>query len=351
MKFIRIKSKYYCGIDLHLEKMYITVMDSAGKILLHSNIRCCYETFLRLIQPFLPDLAVGAESVYFYYWLYDRCQEAEIPFYLGHAYYLRCIHGGKHKNDRLDSKKLTGLMRTDFFPIGYPCPKEKRSTRDLLRRRHKNVRLRSGLYAHIRTVFAQHEIRDIDLKQLKNKKKRRELITRLSDPALQMMIESDLNHIDFLDLLIRKQEKQVLKQAKHHDQAAYDLLLTVPGIGPILALTILYEIDDPGRFKTVQKFSSYCRLVRCDRSSAGKNFGGGNARIGNAYLKWVFTSIIKTARKKSEPIGKHYQRLQSRAGAPRAKTIIAHKFAVAVYFMLKNMQAFDEERFLETTMK
>ncbi len=351
MRFLHVPSKYYCGIDLHLKSMYITVMDRLGNILLHRNLPCCFETFLRYVEPFLPDLIVGVESVYLYYWLFDRCQQAGIPFYLGHAYYMKVIHGGKNKHDRLDSKKITGLMRTDFFPLAYPYPKEKRATRDLLRRRHKYVRLRSGCYTHIQVVFGQHGIQDVTLKQIKDKKNRRDLINRFSDPALKKLISSNLDHLDFLDPLIRDLEKLIIKQAQFHDKAVYNLLLTIPGVGPIIALTILYEVDSFARFDSVQAFSSYCRLVKCDRSSAGKFYGGGNAKIGNAYLKWVFTSIIKAAQKKSPVIHKYYQRLQSKFKVARARTIIAHKFAVAVYFMVKNKTAFDENRFVQTTMK
>ncbi len=113
----------------------------------------------------------------------------------------------------------------------------------------------------------------------------------------------------------------------------------------MLAMTILYEIHTVDRFKSASHLSSYARLVKVERTSVGKKTGGGNNKIGNPHLKWAFTEIIMVAQQYSEPIHKYYEKLKSKHGLGKAKTLIAHKFAVAVYHMLKNGQAFDEKRF------
>jgi transposase len=351
IRYLTVHAKYCCGVDLHKEKMYACIMDKTGKVHLHCNMKTNFETFLLHIEPFLPDLIVGVESMFCYYWLFDKCTEAGIPFYLGHAYYMKAVHGGKTKNDRLDSQQIANLMRTNYFPLAYAYPKQMRGTRDLLRRRSRYVYQRGEGYRHIKNVFAQQGIADITLTQLKNQGNRRKLIYRFKEPDLQHIIEADFDFIEFSTEIILKLERQIRRQAKIHDRKAFNLLMTIPGVGEILALTILYEMHNLNRFKSVQQFSSYCRLVRCERESAGKRSKGGNPKIGNPYLKYAFTQIIIVAQRSSPVIDKYYQRLVSKFGKFRARTIIAHKFAVAVYFMLKNGKGFDENQFVQTTMK
>ncbi len=134
MRLLRVVSKYYCGIDLHKERMYICVIDQMGNILLHRNMRTDFQTFLRFVQPFLPNMIVGVESLFCYYWLF---------------------HGGKTKNDKIDSKAIADLLRSSHFPLAYPYPKEMRGARDLLRRRRRLVAQRAECYRHIQNVFTQ----------------------------------------------------------------------------------------------------------------------------------------------------------------------------------------------------
>ena len=183
-------------------------------------------------------------------------------------------------------------MRSNFFPLAYAYPERMRATRDLLRRRHRFVSLRAESYSHIQNTFSQQANFDICRDDVRKKTTRRVIPQRLDRPDLSLSVDCDLDLIDQLDETIRKIENQVLVQAKHHDRTALSILLTVPGIGRILALTMLYEIHTITRFK-----------------SAG-------------HL------------------------LQSKHGAGKAKTLIAHKFAIAIYHMLKNGQAFDEKRFV-----
>lgn len=351
MTYLKVLAQYYCGIDLHKERMYVCIMDQLGNILLHENMKTDFDYFLSRVKDFLPNMIVGVESLFCYYWLFDRCQEHHIPFYLGHAYYMKSVHGGKTKNDKLDSKEIAHLLRTNHFPLAYAYSKEMRGTRDLLRRRHRFVTQRAEAYRHIQNVFTQQGIHGISLTDIKDKATRRNLIDRFEERDLQLMIKSDLDLIDATSEIITELEIQITRQAKHHDHKAYNLLMSVNGIGELTALIILYEIHHITRFESVQQFSSYCRLVRCQRESDGKRAKGGNPKIGNAYLKYAFTQIIGHAQKTSPVINKFYQRLCSKFGKQRARTIIAHKFAVAVYFMLRSGKAFDEFQFVQTSMK
>jgi len=351
MVLAQINTKYYGGIDLHARSMFVTVMNKAGNVLFRRDMPNDFKGFVKFMNPFLPALAVGVESTYNWYWLADACRQAHIPFYLGHALYMKAITGGKKKNDRLDSKTIADLMRSNMFPLAYAYPQEMRATRDLLRRRHRLVNLRAAAYTHIQLIFTQQGILDIDTLAVKNKKTRHTLVEKFSQPDLKMTIESDLNLIKAFDPIIATLERQIIAQAKYHDRKVYELLQTVPGIGEMLALTILYEVHSMARFQSPQQFSSYSRVVKCERTSSGKSTGGGNQKIGNPYLKWALGQIIIHAQAFSPRLKRYYQQLQTKFGKGRAKSIIAHQFAVAIYYMLKNGKVFEEVRFVQSRMK
>ena len=133
MKYWTINSEYYCGVDVHPKRSYVCVLDDMGKQHLNINIKNNFDTFKEIINPFLPNIVVGCESTYSYYWLFDGCQQYRIPFYLGHALYMKAITWNKYKNDKLEAKSNAELLRSSFFPEAYPYPREMRPTRDSLR--------------------------------------------------------------------------------------------------------------------------------------------------------------------------------------------------------------------------
>src|SRR5919109_772677 len=263
---------YYCGIDLHARWMYLCVLNQPGDVLLHRNVRACPEAFLKAIEPFRQDLVVAVEGIFTWYWLADLCAREDIPFVLGHALYMKAIHGGKAKNDKIDSHKIAVLLRGGMIPLAYVYPPQMRSTRDLLRRRTYLMRQRAELLAHVQQTNSQYNLPEIG-KKIAYRANRSGVAERFPDPVVQTSIETDLAFIDFYDTRLSQLELFITRQAKGHDAPSFYLLRTVPGIGKILALTLLYEIHDIARFERVQQFVSYCRLVKCARRSAGKNQG------------------------------------------------------------------------------
>jgi hypothetical protein len=135
MRFYTKQHKYYCGIDLHTRVMYLCILKSEGETVLHRNVAARPEPFRKAVAPYRDGLVVGAECMFNWYWLADLCEDEGIPFVLGHALYMKAIHGGKVKNDRVDSLKIATLLRGGMFPIAYVYPRHMRPTRDLLRRR------------------------------------------------------------------------------------------------------------------------------------------------------------------------------------------------------------------------
>src|SRR5262249_6506604 len=240
------------------------------------------------VAPYREDLVVCVECIFTWYWLADLCAREGIPFVLGHALYMKAIHGGKAKNDKIDSQKIAVLLRGGMLPQAYVYPAAMRATRDLLRRRMHLMRKRAELLAHVQNTNSQYNLPGIG-KNIAYKANRAGIAERFPDPAVQKSIEVDLALIGHYDPLLTDLELHIVKTTKQHDAQTLYLLQSVPGIGKILSLVLLYEIHDIQRFPRVQDFVSYCRLVKCAKESAGKRYGTSGAKIGNAYLKWAFS--------------------------------------------------------------
>ena len=345
MRFYTKQHPFYCGIDLHARTMYVCILDQAGETLVHRNMTATPEALLKAIAPYREQVVVAAECMFTWYWLADLCADHGIPFVLGHALSLKAIHGGQAKNDKIDAHKIAVLLRGGMLPQAYVYPAEMRATRDLLRRRMHLARKRGELLAHVQHTNSQYNLPAIGTK-LAYKANRDGVAERFTDPAVQKSIEVDLALIGYYDALLRDVELTIVKTAKHHDANTLYLLQTVPGIGKILSLVLLYEIHDIERFPRVQDFASYCRLVKCARESAGKRSGTSGAKIGNAHLKWAFSEAAVLFLRDNPAGQKLLTRLEKKHSKGKALTILAHKLARAVYYMLKRQTAFDLETFL-----
>jgi transposase len=344
MRFYTQQHKFYCGIDLHARTMYVCILNGGGEILLHRNMKAAPEPFLKAIAPYREDLVVCVECIFTWYWLADLCAQEGLPFVLGHALYMKAIHGGKAKNDRIDAHKIAVLLRGGMLPQAYVYPAEMRATRDLLRRRMHLMRHRAGLLAHIQNTNSQYNLPQIG-KKLAYKANREGVAERFPEPAVQKSIAVDLTLIGSYDRLLTALELDIVTTAKAHDAQTFYRLRSIPGVGKILALVLLYEIHDIRRFPRVQEFVSYCRLVKCAKESAGKRYGTSGAKIGNAYLKWAFSEAAVLFLRNNPAGQKYLARLAKKHGKGKALTVLAHKLGRAVYYMLKRETAFDMDKF------
>ena len=243
--------------------------------------------------------------------------------------YRKAIHGGKAKNDKIDAQKIAILLRGGMLPQAYVYPAEMRATRDLLRRRMYLMRERAALLTHIQQTNSQYNLPEIG-KKLAYKANRDGVAERFSDLAVQKSIEGDLALISHYDRLLNDVELTIVHTAKQHDAHTLYRLQSVPGIGKILSLVMLYEIHDIARFPRVQDFVSYCRLVKCAKESAGKRYGTSGTKIGNAYLKWAFSEAAVLFLRDNPAGQKYLARLEKKYGQGKALTVLAQKLARAV---------------------
>ena len=345
MKFYTKQHDYYCGIDLHARCLYVCILNQTGDIVLHKNIKATPEALLKLIQPFRSDLVIGVECMFTWYWIADLCADTGIEFVLGHALYMKAIHGGKAKNDKIDSHKIATLIRGGMFPLAYVYPRPMRATRDLMRRRMHLMRKRAELMAHIHNTNSQYN-HPVIRQDLRHGRNRVDLSARFADISTRKSIELDLSLIDFYDDELNKVEWFIQKQANQVDKQSLAILRSIHGIGMILSLVILYEIGDIQRFPRVQDFVSYSRLVKCKKESAGKVYGSSGKKIGNAFLKWAFSEAAVLFLKGNPEAKAWLEKKANQYNKAKALTILAHKLGRAVYVMLKHKTVFDQQRLL-----
>lgn len=346
MRFYQPHTRFYCGVDLHARNMYICVIDQEKNVLAHQNIaNRDTQLFLKLIEPYKHDIVIACESTYAWYWLGDLCRSNGLEFMLGHALYMKAIHGAKVKNDRIDSRKIAMLLESGMFPIAYVYPKEKRSIRDLLRRRLYFAQIRADMFCHIQLMNSQ--VNNPALGRItKSTYKKKASLMQLDDEHNQKSIATDLGLISRYDDIIRELEVYILEHTRECQRQDLDILQSIHGVGDIIALTILYEIDTIERFASDKEFVSYCRLIRCSHESGGKKYLGSNKKIGNAYLRRVFGEAAVFVVKFNPEIEKYFNRLALLKGKGKAYGIISRKLACSVYAMLHNKTVFDMKRFL-----
>jgi transposase len=346
MRFYTQPHQYYCGVDLHTRTLSLCILDAAGAVRLEATLPPDRDRLTATLAPYRDGLVVGCECLFAWYWLADWCVEQGIHFVLGHALYLRAVHGGKTKTDAVDAAKLARLLRGGTFAEAYVYPKPMRATRDLLRRRTYLVRQRATLIAHLQTTFLQYNL-PAPAKKLVYAANRAELdLSVFADPSTRSMLEADLAVAAALDTQIKRLEAELVRTAKVHDPQTFARLRSVPGIGPVLALILLYEVQSITRFGHEGQFLSYARLVGGVRESAGKSKGTGGRKIGNAHLKWAFGEAACLMLRESAKAKTWVTRKERKVGKPRALGALACRIGRTVYHLWRKQESFDAAKFL-----
>jgi transposase len=326
-------SQFYAGIDLAAKSSWLCVIDPEGNKLFSRRIPNDPAKIARQLQPYLPGLSAVVESTFNWYWMIDLLQDLEADVSLAHPLYLKAIAYAKVKTDQVDAHTLAQLLRMDYIPKAFIYPRELRPSRDMLRRRHRLVTLRAGFYRDLQLQLMKHNITGFGRNAIKQLDGRhlRSLLPHLHDRCAG----SSLIHlIATLDKEIKQLDRHIRASVYHHRPVV--LLKTIPGIGRTLAPTIYYEIGQIHRFPSDKAFASYCRLAPTIAQSGNTVRQGRNRKQGNRLLKWAFSEAAQMAIQRYPAISDYFNRLLKKKGKRiLAKSIIAHKIAVAAFHVLK----------------
>lgn len=332
----------YAGIDLHSSNNFVGVINSKDKRLYGKRHSNRLEDVLRALDPFKESLkGVVVESTFNWYWLVDGLQENGYQVHLANPSAIKQYEGMKHTDDQWDSFWLAHMYRLNLLAEGYIYPKQHRAVRDLLRRRLLFVQQRTTQILSLQSMIS----RNLGFKMSNNeiKKLTANDIEKLFDcPNLVFMATNSWATIEFLKHIIRGIEKRVMSQVKLRKE--FTMLLTMPGIGKILALTIMLEVGDIGRFPTVGDYSSYCRCVESKRISNGKKKGENNKKNGNKYLAWAYVEAANFAKRYCPKAQRFYQSKEAKTKNVVAIKALSNKISRASYYIMRDQVAFDEDK-------
>ncbi len=335
--------KLYAAFDLHSSSSYLGIIDESGSRIFKKKLPNDPEVICKMLDPYRNEISgIVVESTYNWYWMVDKLMEQGYAVHLANPSAIKKYTGLKHCDDQDDAFWLAQMLKLDILPEGYIYPKEIRAVRDLLRKRGHLVRLRTSLIISLQHIISRNCGIKIDVNDIKRLKEDTvsPLLKDSKDVALAGTISKEA--VDFLTRKIRDIESVVKERVELQEPYLY--LLTVPGIGKILALTIMLETGPISRFHQVGNYTSYCRKVSSKWTSNGKIKGKGNKKNGNKYLAWAFSEAAELARRHDPLARAYYNRKLAKSNRMIAHNALAHKLARASYYIMRDRVSFMSER-------
>lgn len=295
------------------------------------------------LRPFKEDvLGIVVESTYNWYWLVDLMMDEGYKVHLANPSRIQQYSGLKHGDDEDDAFWLAEMLRLKILPEGYIYPKEQRPLRDLLRKRGHLVRLRTSLILSLQNILPRNMGRKMKANRMKAVRTDHVAPLLAGNDDLSLAGRASKEAIDALTTQIKAIE--VVVEKRRDIRRPYDLLLSLPGVGRVLALTIMMETGPIERFREVGNYVSYCRKVPAARFSNEKKKGTTNRKNGNKYLAWAYGEAAELARRLDPEARSYYARKLKKTNAPVAHSALAHKLARAAYYMMRDGVPFMPER-------
>jgi transposase len=331
----------YGGLDLHGDNVFCSLLNDTRQVVFERRLPNDLAVIREALAPYRQRLrALAVESTYNWYWLVDGLQQLQYPVKLANPARMQENLGLKQANDKTDARFIARQLVSGILPEGYIYPAATRGVRDLLRRRMRLVHARTGEWLSLESLVARHTGRDLNVAELAECDIGEVL---REQPQALLLAQASFRHLEFLKKEIQALEKTVL--AALPDTAAYQRLMTVPGIGRVLAWTILLETGPLERFPHAGNYASYCRAVKTEHTSNGKKKGAGNGKNGNKYLAWAFVEAANLSVRYSPELRAWFQRKLARSGQRViAVKALANKLSKACYFMLRDGTDFAVQR-------
>ena len=344
----------YGGCDAHKHYSVFAFMNEKG--LIGRPIRVEHEK--TLFQNFLKELPAGTpiavETLGSWYWMIDAMETAGHNPILTHARKAKLMMGQTNKTDKLDAGGLAQLLRNGTLPGVWIPPQELRDQRELPRMRMTLVRMRTTLKNRVQATLAKYAISIDEVSDLFGKKGRTLLAQRLSElpPQTRFSVETELALLDQVEEQVEKVEEKI--RGVVAETPAIQLLMTMPGVGPILGIVIALEIGDIERFGGADRLASYAGTVPRIASSGGKTRYGRTRSDVNQYLKWAFSEAanvvgLNHGRWPNRHVSRLYSRIRERKGHGKAVGAVARHLAEASYWILKKNEPYREPQSASTS--
>jgi transposase len=330
------------GLDLHASNVYCGLIDEDGQRVFGKRLPTELNTIGRALEPYRERIeSLAVESTYNWYWLVDGLQDMGYATQLANPARMDQYNGLKETDDKTDAFWLAEMVRLGILPTGYIYPKEIRPVRDMLRRRLLLVRQRTQLVLSLQSMLTRQcalRVRIVPLMKWTNV----EVEKAFDDPYSREVAQAMLEVAHKQDQTVKALEKSVLKRVRLIEP--FDLLLTLPGVGKILGMTIMLETGPIERFASAGDYASYCRAVRSRCLSDGKKKGENNRKNGNKYLGWAWVEAANFAQRFHERPRRWFQRKMARTKRVVATKALACKLSKAGFFVLRDRVPYNEKR-------
>ena len=332
----------YCAVDLHSNNGYYGIVEKSGKRVFGKRLPNKLETVLDALEPFKERLErVAVESTYNWYWLVDGLMENGYDVRLANPAAMDQYSGMKNTDDKTDAFFIADLMRLGILPEGHVYPKDERGLRDMLRRRTLFVRQRTAQTLSLQNMLSRQSGKSFSMRNVQ-KMKPEEFLEILGGEDNMFTARQNIDTIRVLSEKIRNLEDYILSKTKLKPE--FEKLTTIPGIGKILGLTIMYETGDIGRFKDAGNYTSYCRCVKAEAKSNNKKKGHNNRKNGNKHLSWAFVEAAQKMRQFCPEAQAFYDKKKRRKCAALATKALASKISKAVYHILRDKEEFEVKK-------
>jgi len=329
----------YAGIDLHSNNNVIDLLDEKDKVIYDKRLPNDLPTILSELSPYQSQIeSIAIESTFNWYWLVDGLIDAGYCVQLVNTAAVQAYSGLKYTDDNHDARWLAHLLRLNILPTGYIYPKTDRAIRDLLRKRTQMVRIQTTNLLSIQNLIARNTGGSIKAHLVK-RMTAKEFALQLPNDDHALALSCNLSVLQQCHEQVKILESAILKRIRLRPE--FQSLLTIPGIGKILALTIMLETGDIHRFDKAGNFASYARCVQSKRVSNGKKKGENNRKNGNKYLAWAFVEAAHFSIRYSETIKRFYQRKCAKTKKVVALKAVAHKLARASFYVMRDNVEFD----------
>jgi transposase len=320
----------------------VGIVNEANGVLFKKKLPNDLGTVLSVLEPFRKEVTgIAVESTFNWYWFVDGLMDNGYKVHLANPAAIQQYEGLKSIDDKRSALWLANMLRLGILPTGYIYPKEERPTRDLLRKRLQLVRHRSSHILSIKNILTRSlgvQMKSDEVKKLTET----EVKGLFPEEHLFLSVNASVTIMHQLTSQIEQIEKAVLAKVKLKNE--FTGLLSLPGIGDIIGLTIMLEVGDIRRFPDVGDYSSYCRCVKSIRSSNRKNKGEGNRKNGNAYLSWAYVEAANIAKRYYPMITRYYQKKMTKTNQAVAIKAISNKLARATYYILRDHAVYDEKK-------
>jgi transposase len=331
--------KLYGAIDLHSNNNVTVLIDEQDQVVYQKRLPNDLPVIVQQLSGYQAVLqGIVVESTYNWYWLVDGLMDQGHKVHLANTAAIQQYEGLKYTDDNSDARWLAHILRLGVLPQGYIYPKEERAVRDLLRKRSQLVHQRTANLLSIQNLVTRNTGSSISANRIKGLDVQ-QVDELLPNGDLALALKANLSVMSSADEQTQILERTVRDRVKLRPE--FTFLKTVPGIGQILALTVMLESGDIRRFPSVGNFASYCRCVGSQKISNGKRKGSGNTKNGNKYLAWAFVEAANFAVRYQPKIRSFYQRKKAKTHGVLAIKAVAHKLCRACYYIIKDRVPFD----------